>query len=416
MLSSDFWNDIWQTIIEQRTRSLLTAFGVFWGIFILTVMIGSGVGLKNGIFNSEVNVPVNLLFMESEETSLSYRGNESGRRWKMTSDIVWRLKQWFPKDVDFVAPVGTDDQKEVKHGEKVSLYQVAGVTPLLQKACPMKIMAGRFINDIDLNEHRQVCLLGENVAEVLYGSIGKAVGTTVEVSGMMMDVVGVIRKPSNSVYLGFEPSSSVLMPLTVEQTVYSRQSEIDCTIVALAKGIAASRAESLITKKMKEEFVIHPDDGIALSTYTTEKTVRLYSGLLSGINILIWIVGLGTLLAGLVGVSNIMLISVKERTQEIGICRALGAMPTAIVRQILTESLVLTAVAGLCGLSIGVLALQAISNAIGEMDNETFYHPYMPFWAAVVSLLVLIGGGLLAGWLPARQALAMKLVDSLKEE
>lgn len=416
MFNPDYWSEIWQTIMEQRTRSLMTAFGVFWGIFILTVMIGSGMGLNNGVINSVINIPDNLLFLTPDATSLPYQGMEGGREWKIKTGFEEKIKQELQGDVDYIASVSLAGLQEVKHGEKVFLYDVVGLSPEYYSACPMRILKGRFINEIDMREQRMVCLLGQNIASVLFDNYEQAVGSTVEVNGMVLDVVGVVRKSSNSLYAGFDLAASVLMPLPTEQAAYGIQGDIDMWLVAFNHRKPIQQLASQVNTLVKKEYSIHPDDSMALYFYTTEETIDLYSSLFSGINILIWIVGLGTLLAGLIGISNIMLISVKERTLEIGVRRALGALPSTILRQIMTESLVLTSISGFIGLCLGVIILQIVNNMIGEMENDTFYHPYMPFWAAVTSLLILIAGGLFAGWLPARNALKIKAIDALREE
>ena len=402
--------------MEQRTRSLMTAFGVLWGIFILTVMIGSGMGLKNGVINSVTNVPANLLYLEPDQTSLPYKGMESGRIWKMKTSIEEKIMQELPGDVDYISTVSLAGLQEVKHGEKVFLYDVVGLSPEYYSACPMKILRGRFINEIDMREQRMVCLLGQNVASVLFGNDEQALGNTVEVNGMMLEVVGIVRKSSNSIYAGFDISASVMLPLSTELAAYGKQDNIDLCLVAFNQGKPVQQLASQVITMVKEEYTIHPDDSMALYSYTTEELINQYGGLFSGVNILIWIVGLGTLLAGLIGISNIMLISVKERTLEIGVRRALGALPSTILRQIMTESLVLTSISGFIGLLLGVILLQIINNMIGNVENDSFYHPYMPFWAAVISLLILIAGGLFAGWLPARNALKIKAIDALREE
>ena len=416
MFNTDYWSEIWQTIMEQRSRSLMTAFGVFWGIFILTIMIGAGMGLNNGVINSVMNLPANLLFLAPDVTSLPYQGMESGRTWKIKTGFEEKIKQELQGDVDYISSVSLAGLQEVKHGEDVFLYDVVGLSPEYYSASPMKILKGRFINEIDMREQRMVCLLGQNVASVLFGNYEQAVGSTVEVNGMVLDVVGVVRKTSNSLYAGFDLATSVLMPLPTELAAYDMHGDIDLWLVAFNQRKPIQQLASEVITLVKEEYSIHPDDSMALYLYTTEETINQYRGLFSGINILIWIVGLGTLLAGLIGISNIMLISVKERTLEIGVRRALGALPSTILRQIMTESLVLTSISGFIGLCLGVILLQIVNNMIGNVENDTFYHPYVPFWAAVISLLILIAGGLFAGWLPARNALKIKAIDALREE
>lgn len=416
MFNLDYWREIWQTIMEQRTRSLMTAFGVFWGIFILTVMIGAGMGLNNGVINSVTNIPANLLFLAPDQTTLPYQGMESGRIWKLKTSIGEKIKQELPGDVDYIVNISFAGLQEVKHGEDVFFYDVVGLSPEYYTASPMKILRGRFINEIDMREQRMVCLLGQNVATALFDSEEQAMGSTVEVNGMMLDVVGIVRKSNNSLYAGFDLSASVLMPLSTELAAYDKQEDIDVCLVAFNQRKPVQQLASQVVPMVKEEYSIHPDDPMALYSYTTEETISLYGGLFSGVNLLIWIVGLGTLLAGLIGISNIMLISVKERTLEIGVRRALGALPSTILRQIMTESLVLTSISGFIGLCLGIIVLQIVNNMIGDVENDSFYHPYMPFWTAIISMLILMAGGLFAGWLPARNALKIKAIDALREE
>lgn len=415
-MNCELWNEIVQTIGMRRRQSLMTAFGVFWGMLMLTLLLGAGMGFDNGIVSKVSTIPPNEMWIMPHETSIPYQGFGRDRKWLLNSHDEELIRQRFGKSVRSFSAVCYAGYQNVAKGELTGQYQVTGVVPQFVFELPQRVTAGRFINDIDIHEHRKVCVIGERVADVLFASHQEAVGSTIYVSGMPLTVIGVTHCTNRQINIGIDLAESVLMPLPTQQTAYGRGNEIDLCSVIMADDFPMESEKKNIVALIKENHTIHPDDELAMMAPTVTEQVTMYDNLFTGINILIWVVGLGTLLAGLIGITNIMLVTVRERTQEIGIRRAIGAKPRDVLTQILLESLVLTIGAGLTGLCVAVWMLRGIATLLPQGDDAVLTRPYISFWTAITALVILVAGGLLAGWLPARRALAVKPIDALREE
>ncbi len=418
MIDKDFIREVLETIIKQKWRSLLTAFGVFWGIFILVLLVGAGMGMKNGVISAFTNIPSNTLICMTGNTVLPYKGFDTGRSWNMTNADISKVRQVLGRQVSDVAIMNfTREQTPlpVSYAGRSASYNVAGVNPSYLKAIPHKVLAGRYIDDLDIECLRNVCVIGIQVAETLFGRAEDALGKDMNADGRLYTVVGVCKSTSDKIQMGIDLSACVLMPLSLMQKTYAQGDGISIACIILRDNADADKAKSAIIPIIKESHGINPSDNEALTVSNVKVVIGRINNLFSGIELLIWIVGLGTLLAGLIGISNIMMITVKERTQEIGIRRALGAEPSAILKQIMCESLLLTTASGFFGLCAGLWTLSGLRAIIGE-GTGSFSNPYMPFGTAIAALLVLMLGGLFAGWLPARRALAIKAIEALGEE
>ena len=401
---------------SQTRRRLMTAFGVFWGILLLTLLVGTGTGLDNGIVSKVKNLSPNELFLWPQETSMPYRGFGRGRKWLLNSHDKELIRGRFGQMVKAYSPVNYAGYQNVVINDQSHPFLVSGVDPQFVSLIPQRVTTGRFINDIDMLEHRKVCVIGEHVAEVLFNSPEEAIGSNISVNGMALTVVGVTHCTNRHILIGIDLSESVLMPLPTEQTAYGRGDEIDFCSVTMDDAFPMEQQKGQIVALIKENHFIHPDDELAITAPTVGEESVMYNNAITGVNILIWIVGLGTLMAGLIGITNIMLVSVRERTREIGIRRAVGATPRHIIKEIMLESLVLTLGAGLLGLCVGVWLLHGVDNMLPQGDDTVISRLHMPFWKAIISLLILVAGGLLAGWIPARRAIAIKPIEALREE
>ena len=412
----DFWTEVFLTIKSMRTRSLMTAFGVFWGIFMLTLLIGAGMGLDNGVAGQVKELDANLLWIIPQETSMPYKGFGRDRQWKLDSSDETVIRQHLGSAVQTFSATMMADFQNVTYGYQNYQYQVLGVTPQFLGAVPQRVLEGRFINDIDLWEHRKVCVIGIHIAEAFFGDAAKALGKMIDVNGTILTVVGVSKSTNDQIRMGADLSESVLMPLPTAQVAYGRGAEVDAVSIILRHNVPIEQYRPQIEALIKENNSVHPADAAAMLSMTLGDQTSMYLNVIAGINLLIWIVGIGTFVAGLIGISNIMLITVRERTQEIGVRRAIGAQPANIVAQLLMESFTLTFVAGLVGLSLAIWLLVAADHMLPQGDNMVFSHPIVPFWTAIISLVLLMCGGLLAGWLPAKRALDIKPIDALREE
>jgi len=412
----DRWQEIWMTITHNKSRSVLTAFGVFWGMFMLVVMVGAGVALERGMNSQIEGFATNSCFVWTELTTEPYKGLKKGRSWNMFNDDIPILINNIP-EIQYLAPVlfgGGGSTNNVTRNDKVGSYGVKGNYPSYNKIDESKMIFGRYINDIDVAEKRKVCVIGERVYEVLFPNEENAIGKNIKVNGIYFQVIGVARHTSN-VNIGGNAEESVVLPFSTMQQAFNQGNVVHFLAVTAKPGIKVKVIEDKIREVLKSRHSISPDDKIAVGGFNIEDqfTMFLYLGI--GIAALIWIVGLGTLFAGGIGVSNIMLVTVRERTREIGIRRALGATPKNIITQILSESIVLTLIAGILGLMLGVGLLQIVGMALSQGD-QFFKDPQISFGVGIGALFILLIIGTLAGFIPANRAMSIKPIEAIREE
>ena len=420
MFDFDGLNEIWQTIARNKTRSLLTAFGVFWGVFLLVVLSSTGNGFENGMMRQVEGVTPNTGLFFTGTTSEPYKGYQKGRNWSMNLSDLKAIRDNFP-DIVAISPeasVWTSEDKNVVYGNRSGSYTVKGVMPEYDYIMKSRIVKGRFINDADIANHRKVCLLGKRAFEDLFDKGVDPLGKMVRVNGLYFQVVGVISTYNSNGQINGTPDESVVLPFTTMQQLFSKGDDINFFVMAANDNASIAELQDKVEQLLKQRHDIAPNDKTALSSFNLEDIFKMFKGLFIGIHILIWIVGLGTLMSGIIGVSNIMLVTVKERTREIGVRRAIGAKPKNIISQVLSESLLLTTLAGLVGLCIGVGIMAVVAMVTSNMlsDNMMFQDPNMSFKAAVAATIIVILSGLLAGVLPAWRAIQIKAIDAIREE
>ncbi len=411
----DRWYEIWITITHNKSRSFLTAFGVFWGIFMLVLMVGAGNALNHGIKSQVDGFASNSSFFWSNRTTEPHQGFRKNRQWNMLNEDIPIISNKV-NEIEHISPMlflGSGD-KNVFHGELGGNYQIKGCYPVYNLIESSNILEGRFINDIDITENRKVCVIGDRVAEVLFPNGTKPLGSLIKVNGIYFRVIGVIKGMS-SVKIGGETAESVVLPFSTMQKTFNQGNIIHFLAVTSKPGVRMKLVQDKVTNVLKEIHHISPKDTDAVGSVNSEDQFDMFNNLFLGISSLIWIVGIGTLLAGAVGVSNIMLVTVRERTKEIGIRRALGATPQNIIGQILTESAVLTILAGIGGIVLGVGILSAVGVALSQGD-QFFKDPQISFSMAIGSLFVLAFIGVLAGFIPAQRAMMIKPVEAISEE
>lgn len=418
MFDLDKWQEIWNTITANKMRSVMTGFGVFWGILMLVILIGAGNALEGGMAKNVKGFATNSGFFFTNVTSEPYKGFRKGRFWNMNNRDLEIIKQKATA-LEYISPMlfGESSSKNVVIGRKSTSAQVMGVYPDQFKIQTQTILKGRLFNDLDIRNVSKVALIGKTVAENLFDSGQDPIGAYIRVNGIYFQVVGVIR-PNSKAQIGGDAETSVFIPFSTMQKAFN-QGDIIHFLGATAKpGMAVSVLEDQIKTILKTNHNIAPNDEKAVRSFNIEKEFKTFANLFLGIRSLIWIVGLGSLLSGIIGVSNIMLVTVRERTREIGVRRALGAKPVAIVSQIVSESFVLTFIAGFGGLFWGVVILEMISTAMrgGASDDMFFIPPFISFGTAIVSMTILIVSGLFAGLIPALRALNIKAIDAIREE
>ena len=420
MFDFDGIHEIWQTITRNKTRSLLTAFGVFWGIFLLVVLSSTGNGFENGLMMQVEGVTPNTVFFYTSVTSEPYKGYQKGRSWSMQMADIEAIREVFPcvKAISPEASVWSNEEKNVVYNSRGGSFSVKGVMPEYNEIEKSKIMKGRFINDTDIATNRKVCLLGKKVYETMFEKGEDPLGKMVKVNGIYFQVVGVVRSYTEHVNINGTIDESVILPFTTMQQVFALGDKISFFAFVADDDTPISDIEEEVKQLIKQRHDIAPTDNEAIESFNVSEIFKAFKGLFFGIHILIWIVGLGTLMSGAIGVSNIMLVTVKERTREIGVRRAIGAKPKDIIVQVLSESLLLTTLAGLVGLCIGVGVMAIVGGITANMpsDNAMFQDPSLGFGAAVTATIIVIISGLLAGVLPAWRAIQIKAIDAIREE
>lgn len=419
MFDTDRWIEIWVTITRNKTRSLLTCFGVFWGILMLIILLGSGNGMKNGMLSGVEGFATNSAFFWTDRTSEPYKGFNKGRYWDMrTRDVEAIVSN--VDGVKDISPIiwGNRSEKNIVYGQLTGTYNVKGVYPAYFNIEMQDLSYGRLLNDIDMREKRKVCVIGTDVNEVLFKNEDPC-GKYIRVNGIYYQVVGVVKAKSSGINIGGRSKESVMLPFSTMQQTLNQGDILHFLCVSGRKGIPMEKVIDDITAVLKANNEIAPSDPQAVGVANLAAQFNTFDMLFSGIDILVWLVGLGTLLAGIIGVSNIMMVTVKERTKEIGVRRALGAKPMNIITQVMSESLVLTALAGLMGLSLGVFLLDMVDKVLSTRPtgNETFFiNPEVNIQTAVAATIVLLLSGLLAGLIPAWRAMQIKAIDAIREE
>lgn len=419
-----FDRDKWQEIIEALTanifRTLLTAFGVFWGIFILVILLAAGNGLENGVKKGFDGIATNTMFMWSQTTSKPYKGLPTTRQFNFKNSDVPALRESFP-DLLYVSPRnqlgGHNESSNVIREDKTGSYTVYGDYPELIKQQPMDIIKGRFVNQQDITLKRKVAVIGEGVINELYDKAEDVIGTYVKINGINFMVVGVYKAKQNNGNGEFA-QKELYVPFTTFQQSFNFGDKVGWMAITATDETSITDLKAGILKFMKARHDINPEDERAIGNFDLFQEFSKVQSLFLILRFIAYFVGTLVLLSGVIGISNIMLIVVKERTKEIGIRRALGATPGAIRSQILTESIFLTIIAGMFGIAVATGVLAILNKVLDSMPSEgmMFANPSVDLSVVFFALLILIGSGLLAGFIPAQIAIKVKPVDALRTE
>jgi len=418
MFDVDVWQEIFATIRKNKLRTFLTGFSVAWGIFMLMILLGSGNGLQNGVKEQFADNSVNVMWMWTGETSMPYKGLKEGRPIKFKND-----------DYTFLTKK-TDDLEQVSsrfylpgnimytYKNEYGSFETSSCHPVLQEMEKVNIVSGRFINDLDLTDFRKVIVIGESIRKALFKD-EDPMGKYIRLNNVPFKVVGVSydKKGQNE--------RTAYIPVTTAQRIFNGGDRVHSFAVTTKMVKTAEEADS-ITARIRQEMALrhnfNPKDKRAMGSFNMLAEYIRTMKIFQAIKIFVWIIGIGTLIAGIVGVSNIMLILVKERTREIGIRKAIGASPSSVIGLVLLESILITTVAGYTGLVIGVGIMEGINSLIESMlasgggDGMFFRNPTVDFSTAITSTLILVISGALAGYLPARKAANVKPIEALRDD
>jgi len=412
----DNWQEIFATMRKNKLRTFLTMLGVFWGIFMLVIMMGSGNGLRNGILQGFEGTATNSFFIWTQQTTKAYKGMKPGRNFNFKLADAEALKSL--EELDFICPMnqlgGYEEANNVVRGIKTAACEINANYPNAIKIAQVKIKKGRYINDLDIKDKRKICVVGERVVDLLFKKNENALGDYIRVNGVYFRIVGITSALGGG-ERAREESQKVSIPFTTFANAFNYGDVIGWFAIKSKDDVPAEKAEEKVLSILRERHKIAPDDVKAIGHWNMEIEYNKLKGLFTGIELLIWIVGIGTLFAGVIGISNIMLIVVKERTREIGVKRALGAIPSQIIGQIMMEAIFLTTLAGYFGLVLGISLLELLNSLIGN-SGEMFLNPTVDLSTATKALVLLIVCGAFAGFIPARKAVAIKPVEALRSE
>ncbi len=409
----DSYREILDTLTRNKSRSFLTGFGIFWGVFMLVALIGGGQGLKELLSNNFAGFATNSALVWSQPTTKPFKGFRKGREWVMEYKDVERLKAQVP-ELDVVSPMVSRWGNSAVYGDKRNSCHMSGVMPDYAKVMEPKMFYGRYLNDMDVMQRRKVCVIGKKVYKELFPGGGDPCGKQIRVDSVYYRVVGVDYK-EGGINLNGRSDEAVTVPITLMQQTYNMGNQVHIMCVTAKPGITMSSIAGKIRQVVARAHTVDPTDEQGIMVFNTELLFSMVDNLFKGVNFLIWLVGLGTLLAGAIGVSNIMMVTVRERTTEIGIRRAIGATPRTILSQIISESIVLTLVAGMSGILFAVAILQMLE--LGNTEEGILKaHFQVPFWTAIFAALIISLMGVLAGLAPAWRAMSIKPVDAMRDE
>jgi putative ABC transport system permease protein len=419
MFNADRWNEILEVLTGNWFRTVLTAFGVFWGILILIILLAAGKGLENGIKSDFGDIATNTMFMWSRNTTRAYKGMPNNRAYSFKLEDVQAIREKVP-NLRFVSPRnqlgGFRGANNVVRGIHTGAFNVYGDYPEIINQDPMTITSGRFINHGDIKNQRKIAIIGEGVKSGLYEAGETVIGTYIKIQGVNFMVVGTYMKKSSDGD-GEEGQKEIFIPFTTFSQAFNRGNDVGWMAITAMDGSSISALKDRIVSLVKENRKIHPDDSRAVGYFDLYEQYNRVESLFMAMRFIAYFVGILVLISGIIGVSNIMLIVVKERTKEIGIRRALGEDPWSIRKQILLESVFLTLISGMAGIVFGALFIYGV-NVLLDMNGpvDMFLNPSVSLGVVSGAMFILIFSGLMAGFIPAQSAIRVRPIDALRNE
>lgn len=415
LFDRDEWGEILDSLSRNKMRSTLTAFGIFWGVFMLVLLMGGGQGLQSIIAQNMSGFATNSGFIVASSTSKAYDGLSEGRSWELERADLERLRRAVP-ELDILSGYSCMWGAKAVYQERNADVAATGILPNYQDISDPRLRHGRRINDLDLAQRRKVCVVGSRVVEKLFPGEDDVCGRQLQVDGVTYRIVGQSDR-SGGVSINTSTQSSVDIPLTTFQQVYGLGDELQVICFTSRRGHKVSDVQAHVEQVLKRAHRIHPDDTQAVMKVNTEALFTIIDDLFGGISVLVWMIGLGTLLCGAIGVSNIMMVTVRERTTEIGIRRAIGATPRDIMSQIMSESMALTLLAGLSGITAAVWILNMVGHIVRNSSADTSQAQFLiSFWLALGAAVLIALLGLCAGLTPALRAMRIRPVEAMRDD
>lgn len=414
----DTWTEILSSVTKNKARTTITVIGVLWGIFIYITLSGAAKGLDNGFERQFERVAMNSMFVWTQQTSVPYKGFKTGRFIQLKLNDVRTLKTKIP-EIQYVAPrnakgvFGGDAPtitRDLKHGK----YNVYGDFPVVVKIATKDIYdGGRFLNEQDIKHNRKVCVIGERTQRELFNEDEKPVGQFIKIDNSYFQVIGVHKYVQGG---GFEDDGDIYIPFSTFRKLYNTGENVGWLAIAAYNDANVIEVEKKVKTVLKDIHSVAQEDERAIGAFNLGEIFNKVQGFSSGLTFLSLVVGIATIFAGVIGIGNILLISVKERTRELGVRRALGATPNEVKGQIILESVFLTLVSGILGIVLGAFTLAGINVLTQDLDSFPYANPTVPIPYIIGALLIMIILGTLIGLIPAQRAVSIKPIDALREE
>lgn len=414
--------EIWSSISRNKLRTFLTGFSIAWGIFMLIILLGSGNGFQNGVLSNLGNMAVNSMAVSGGYATMPYKGLQSERVIRLEYSDMDLIKSSFPEEIDMISGVymGPMDV-QMSYGELSNPVTIRGISPGYEIFEGAELLSGRMINDIDIRERRKVVVIDEAANNAVFRG-GDPVGKTVVIGNISYTVVGLYKTRNTWASLAY-------IPITTATNVYNGGKPyirgFDFTLNGVTTEPELTDLENRIRALFAAKHTFAPEDRNALYIWSTQREFNMFSVVFNGIKMFIWVIGMGTMIAGVVGVSNIMLVTVRERTNEFGIRKALGAKPSSMVKLVLIEAVMITAIFGYVGMIAGIGVMEVVNillarsaEAAVAAGNEpmltTFQNPTLNIGVTVSATILLVIAGMIAGYVPARRAARLKTIDAMR--
>lgn len=410
LFDSDTWQEIYGSIRKNKVRTIITIIGVLWGIFLLVVLLGAARGMENNFKKLFGTFATNSVFVWTQSTDTPFKGFQKGRRFKLTFKDIDVLKRKYRKEIKLLAPRNQSSNLFVK-GFKTGTFRVSGDYPVLDQIQKKNLMYGRFLNVNDILLKSKVCVISEETYKQLFDKNEEPIGQYLKINSISYKVIGVYKRGN----INFDRNAAYI-PFTTYQVVYNTANKIDWMMITAYEGVDIKQMEKDVLLTLKNLHKVHPEDKRAFGSVNLAVEIGKITGFLTGMQFLTWFVGIATLIAGVFAIGNILLITVKERTKEIGIRRALGATPKDIRQQIILESVFLTTIAGMLGIIFGALVLFGLDSWLGQGPDPSLINPTVDIPIILIAFGTLILLGTSIGLIPAHMATIVKPIEALREE
>ena len=420
IFDKDTWQEIFGSIGQNKLRTVITIIGVLWGIFLYILLSGIAKGVDNGFEQRFERISSNSLFVWTQNTSIPYSGFKIDRKWNIKLNDVETLKMEIP-EIKNIAPriqKGNwgSQGASVTNGQRNGTYNIYGDYPILKVVSQKDIYdGGRFINHLDIKEERKVCVIGERTKKELFSDDINPIGKYININNIYFKVIG-IHKFVDEGGGSFADDGDIHVPFSTFKRLYNTGDIVGFLLIAGFDDVDILKVERQVKNLLKKIHNVHPDDERAIGAFNLGALFTRIKNFANGMSFISLVIGVATIIAGVIGIGNILLISVKERTKEIGIRRAIGASPNHIRKQIILESVFLTVVAGIIGIILGAFVLYVVNIATQNLEDIPFTNATVPLYYIFAALLMMIGLGTLIGFVPAEKAISIRPIDALRDE